>query len=267
MGLGLVVLAGGQSSRFGGVKQLAPVGPNGEVILEYTVHDARAAGFTTVVIVTRSDLAEAISARADATVVCQDLDAAARQMAEGGRGKPLGTAHAALIGMRAAPGMPVAVANADDLYASGAWRLLAEHLGTRPEMALVTFPLSNTVIGDEPVSRALCDVAPSGVLRGLEEGTVVGNRWVGRSGRRVRVRGDEPVSMNCWGFPAGVVDILAAACNGFDAGSEGEILLPDVVASELAAGRDVVALASSGRCIGLTHPDDLAVVRQLVAGR
>jgi CTP:molybdopterin cytidylyltransferase MocA len=265
--LALVILAGGRGSRFGGDKQLAPVGPGGEVILEYTVRDAAAAGFDTVVVVTRSDVAAALAARVDATVVCQDLDPLARRMTVAGRRKPLGTAHAALIGMRAAPDSPAAVVNADDLYDPGAWRLLAEHVRARPEAALVTFPVAGTIVGDEPVTRALCDVAPSGVLRGIEEGTVAGGAWTGRSGRRLALSGDEPVSMNCWGLPAEFGDVLDRACQRFDGGSDAEILLPDVAAAELGAGRVFVALRSAGRCIGLTHPGDLAVVRRLLADR
>jgi hypothetical protein len=264
---GLVVLAGGRGSRFGGDKQLTPVGPAGEAILEYTVADARAAGFTAVVVVTRSELAAGVAARVDATIACQDRDPLAVAAAASGRAKPLGTVHAALVGMRAVPGRPVAVANADDLYAGGTWGLLAEHLGSRPEGALVTFPLADTITGDEPVTRALCDVSPGGELRGIEEGVVSGGRWVGGTGRVLAVGGDEPVSMNCWGFPAAFVDTLDAACRRFAGGPDDELLLPDVVSAEVAAGRPFAALSCTGRCVGLTHPGDVEIVRHVLAAR
>jgi molybdopterin-guanine dinucleotide biosynthesis protein A len=256
----LVVLAAGLGTRFGGPKQLTPVGPAGEVILDYALRDARASGFDELVIVTRSDLAAQVAARAPgAVIVCQDRDELARSP------KPLGTAHAALCGMRAGGGGAAAVVNGDDLYSADAFWALASHLadGQSVGSALVTFPVSNTVLSDAPVTRALCTTA-AGVLVDVEEGTVGAGTWVGVSGRRVELHGDEPVSMNCWAFAGDVADRLEAACRSFT--GTGEVLLPDVVRSMLADGVRVSALRSGGRCIGLTHPGDLEAVRRLLAG-
>lgn len=254
----LVVLAAGLGTRFGGPKQLTPVGPAGEVILDYALRDARAAGFDELVVVTRSDLAAPLSARAPGVeIVCQDRDELARAP------KPLGTAHAALCGMRAGAGAAAAVVNGDDLYSADAYGALASHLaqGDRAGSALVTFPVFNTVLDRQPVTRALCTVA-GGDLVDVEEGTVGDGMWVGVSGRRLELSGDEPVSMNCWAFAADVADRLDSACRAFT--GTGEVLLPDVVRSMLTAGAGVAALESHGRCIGLTHPGDLEVVRRLL---
>lgn len=256
----LVILAAGMGTRFGGPKQLTPVGPSGELVLDFAIRDACAAGFGEIVVVTRSDLSLELAGRlAGVEIVCQDRDPLARHP------KPLGTAHAALCGMRAAGGGAAALVNGDDLYPPDAYRLLAAHLaeGDGVGGALVTFRVADTVLDRAPVTRALCTVE-DGALRDIEEGTVAEGEWVGASGRRLVLAGDEPVSMNCWALGASVADRLDAACRGF--AGDGEVLLPDVVRAMVRAGARFAALPSAGRVIGLTHRGDLEVVRRLLAG-
>jgi MobA-like NTP transferase domain len=258
----LVVLAGGLGSRFGGAKQLTPVGPGGELILDYAIRDARAAGFGPVVVVARSDIEDELAAHlagsADVSIVCQDREPMAVAAAAAGRAKPLGTAHAAMTGMVAAGRVPVAIVNADDLYGAEPYRLLAEHrIG---EGMIVTFPFANTVNGHGPVNRALCAVEGD-LLVGIEEGRVEGDGWTGRSGRRVRLSPGSPVSMNCWGFPPGMVDDLVDACDRFirsDRVAAGaEVLVVDVVRARL----PFRARPTTSRCIGMTAPEDADLVR------
>ena len=269
----VVVLAAGLGSRFGGVKQLTPVGPAGDVILDYTARDAMAAGFETIVVVTRSELEGRLAERVGRwpegirpILVCQDRDLMATDAAAAGRTKPLGTVHAALSGMEQAPGCPAVVVNADDFYGTEPFRLLARHLHEpSPDVALVTFPVAGTVISSDPVTRALCDVDPSGALRSIEEGTVSDGSWVGRSGRRVELEGHEPVSMNCWGFPGGLAHAMREVTERFvtsnRVATEDEVLLPDLVRAQLTEGVRVAALPGRGRCVGLTHPGDVDLVR------
>jgi CTP:molybdopterin cytidylyltransferase MocA len=265
----LVILAAGMGSRFGGVKQLAAVGPNGEVIMDYNASRARAAGFTTIVIVTREALADDLRLHlagwppsVDVRVVFQDRDKLAAN-----RPKPLGTAHAALVGMRAVSDTAVAVVNADDLYAADAFAHLARHLTHAEGPGLTTFAVRSTLLTGAPVTRALCDVDEHGRLRTIEEGTVTGTEWRGLSGRTVTLTGDEPVSMNCWGFPATAADALDNATQEFlaagRAATNDEVLLPEVVRTAMPAA---VAFHSAGSCVGVTHPGDLELVRGRITG-
>ncbi|HWW54674.1 MAG TPA: NTP transferase domain-containing protein [Acidimicrobiales bacterium] len=271
-GPALIILAAGAASRFGAPKQLTPVGPTGDVLFDYAASDASAAGFDLIVIVTRSELEPDVESHIrarwprhiDVRIVCQDRDQLA--LAAPGRHKPLGTVHAALVGIRAANRSVVGVVNGDDLYGSEPYRLLATHVsgGPPPVATLVTFPVSKTVIGTEKVTRALCAVR-DGRLRAIDEGEVHGTEWTGRSGRRVRLVGDEPVSMNFWGLAAHIADQFEDLTRGLvDAGGDAEVLLPDVVRSRIADGDRIDALAYDGPCIGLTHPADLARVRRMV---
>lgn len=267
------MLAAGLGSRFGGIKQLTAVGPEGDVIFDYSAHDALAAGFDRIVLVTRSEIEAAMTehvrrrwpAGVDVRIVCQDRDGLAVRAAAAGRTKPLGTAHASLVGLGAAETPFTAVVNADDLYGAVPYRLVA---AAGPSPALVTFPVGRTVIAGSRVTRALCTVDGSAALVGIEEGAVEGAMWTGESGRRVTLAGTEPVSMNFWGFGEGVLERLEGASEALVASGHptAEALLPDVVRAALAEGERVSALHHDGDCIGLTHPDDAARVRALITG-
>ena len=234
----LVILAAGRGSRFGGMKQLAPVGPNGEAILDILLARAAKAGFGRAVVVIGAKSGDAV--REHLTHAPLPLEFALQA-------KPMGTAHAVLAGRDALEGS-FAVLNADDLYPDDAFAALFAHLGDGgDEHALVAFDVEKTLIGDQPVTRASID-APHGRLVRITEGTVA--------------RGHQPrglVSMNMWGFRPSILDVLAREVDAFD--GEGELLLPDVVARYVDAGGTVRVLHSTGRCIGITHREDEATVR------
>jgi len=278
--LSLVVLAAGLGRRFGGVKQLAQVGPSGEAIFDYSASDASRAGFDRVVLVVRSEILGLVSEHVarhwpsglDTRIVCQDRDELGERASARGRAIPLGTAHAVLAGAKAAGDRPFVVINADDLYGSEPYRLLAAQLTRERDCALVTFPVANTLLGPGTVSRALCDVG-AGMLRSIEEGTVTsasaGLVWQGITGRRVTLDGSEPVSMNCWGFRPDAAVAFADATERFVASDRvattDEVLIPDVVRTLAANGVRFAALPASGHCVGVTHASDLDAVRQIVS--
>jgi hypothetical protein len=234
--------------------------------------------------VVRSEIADAMAAHVRAAwpaavevaFVNQDEDRLARRAAAAGRRKPLGTAHAVACASPMVDG-PFAVVNADDLYGSRAFASLARTLERAPGGALVTFAMANTLLGPETVKRALCTVADARLVD-LEEGSVGGpdeagvRVWTGAAtGRAVTLRGDEPVSMNMWGFQAPAMEAMREAAEAFvgtgAVAGDGEVLLPDVV-SALMHGPDRVpfaAVASSDKCLGITHAADLAAVRKLCA--
>jgi dTDP-glucose pyrophosphorylase len=229
--LTFVVLAAGLGTRFGGVKPLAPVGPNGEAPIDLAVRDATDAGFDRVVVVTRPDLERPIRDRTRATVVVQ--------------AQPTGTAPAVVAARDAIDGA-FAVGNGDDVYGAEAYRLLADHLrDDTSHHALVAYRLGRTLVGDRPVNRARLNF--------------VGNRLLGVTERPVepgRVDTEELVSMNLWGFRPSVWRWLDQPTT-----ETGERLLPAVVDEMIAGGERVTVLPTDARCLSLTHPDDLALVQ------
>jgi hypothetical protein len=291
----LVLLAAGMGSRFGGPKQIAPIGPGGSALIDYAARDAMAAGFGRLVLIVRGEIAEAVEshirrqwpAELRPEYVRQDLEPAAVAATSAGRQKPLGTAHALVAAAPSLEGGPFAVANADDLYGASAFALLAEHLRRGGSHALVGYRLANTLLGDRPVNRALCEVDAGGNVTGIVEGAVhVGDgdgeggdpeltwRPIGAPETDARLmKGDEPVSMNLWGFTPAIMPVLNDAFAAFSAGDRiaagEELFLPNVVGEHLrSAGGDltVTMLVSDDRCLGVTHPDDVPLLQETLTG-
>lgn len=212
MSLTLVVLAAGMGSRYGGLKQVDGVGPNGETVLDYAVFDALRAGFTRVVFVIRRDFEamfrEKVGSRyqgkIDVAYAFQSVDALPVRFAPvGGREKPWGTGHAVWCAREAVEGN-FAVVNADDFYGADSFRRLGEFLRRadssimRPaSFAMVGFRLVNTLSEHGTVSRGVCAVGADGALQSIVEQTSIAPADVG-AGKKFS--GDEIVSMNCWGF-------------------------------------------------------------------
>jgi MobA-like NTP transferase domain len=287
----LVLLAAGMGSRFGGPKQIAPIGPDGSALIDYAARDAVAAGFGRLVLIVRGEIVEAVDSHIRQhwpgglrpEYVRQDLEPAAVAAASAGRQKPLGTAHALVAAAPSLEDGPFAVANADDLYGASAFALLAGHLRQGGGHALVSYRLKNTLLGDRPVNRALCAVNAAGQLTRIVEGAVqVGGggdpeltwRPIGAPEADARVMtGDEPVSMNLWGFTPAIVPVLREAFAEFSSGDRiaagEELFLPNVVGEHLrSAGGDltVTMLVSDDRCLGVTHPDDVPLLQETLTG-
>jgi MobA-like NTP transferase protein len=281
----LVLLAAGLGSRFGGPKQIAPIGPEGSTLIDYTARDAVAAGFGRLVLIVRGEIAGAIEdhvrrrwpAELRPELVRQDLEESAVAATRSGRTKPLGTAHALLA---AAPSLdgPFGVANADDLYGAPALGTLARHLGAGGGHVLVGYHLANTLLGDRPVNRALCRVDPDGNLAAIVEGAVDigpdGLTWrpIGASEEKAEtMTGDELVSVNLWGFTPDLFALLAQDFKVFSAAggiaSGAELLLPTVVNDHLGpGGLKVAVLTTEESCLGVTHPDDVPLLQATLEG-
>ena len=211
----LVVLAAGMSSRYGRLKQLEPVGPGGEALLDYAVFDAVQAGFRRVVFVIRPEIEEPfrahvaplLDAGADLRFAYQSLDdLPAGRSPSDGRAKPWGTAHAVWAARHQVEG-PFAVCNADDFYGADGYKKLADFLDEGGECGLVGYRLANTLSPHGGVSRGLVQSDPQGSVTGVVEaldlrlnqvtGTVEGRTDDGES---VNVDPGSLVSMNLWGF-------------------------------------------------------------------
>jgi UTP-glucose-1-phosphate uridylyltransferase len=293
MDLTLVVLAAGLSTRYGGVKQLEPVGPSGEALMDYAIYDAVRAGFNRVVLVTRRELEEALRQHivevfGDSLAVAfvyQELDDVPNSIAvPAARLKPWGTGHAVLAA-QAAVNEPFVAINADDFYGADAYAALADHLRAvtnsgELEFAAAGYTLRDTLSAHGGVSRAVCDVDEAGYLvrvtevKQIEE---VGGRLAGVTvaGGRYVLNGDETISMNIWAATPAAFPLLREQFARFlkqhSSDLDSEFLLSTAVNDLIASGRGrVKVLAASGPWLGVTYQDDrpfvVAKLRGLVDG-
>ena len=285
----LVVLAAGMGSRYGGLKQVDPVGPSGEAILDYSVFDAVRGGFGKVVFVIRhdfeSEFKEKIGSKYEGLVpvdYCyQDMnDLPAPFTVPEGRTKPWGTAHATRAA-RTVVKEPFAVINADDFYGRDAMAKLGAFLSAQGDglhVAMVGYRLDLTLSENGSVARGICDVAPDGTLKGVTEMTKLvkaGDMAENREDEAnpVKVPLDSRVSMNCWGFSAGLFDELERrfpewlAKRGTEMKSEWYI--PFVVDELIKEGKaDCKVLPTDSSWFGVTYREDkpfvMAEIKKLV---
>ncbi len=284
----LLVLATGIGSRYGGLKQIEPVGPAGETLMDYSVYDALRAGFAKLVFVIRRDLEqpfrEIIGRRFEKRLpvhyVFQELgDLPPGFPLPPNRAKPWGTTHAVLAAESAIQ-EPFAAINADDFYGPQSFRLLAGHLSSgSADFAMAAFILRRTLSEFGAVARGVCQAGPDGCLKSIVEMTRIerdgaGAKNTGAAGRVTRLTGDEAVSMNCWGFTPAVFPALRARFaaflekNGRD--EKAECYIPSAVNELLLSGQARVRMLRTGDpWFGVTYREDrprvVEGIRQLVA--
>ena len=285
----LVIMAAGIGSRFGGgIKQLAPIGPNGEIIMDYSIYDAIEAGFDKIVFVIRKDLEkdfkEVIGNRIEKYVevayVYQELDDIPEEYRGkfSGRAKPWGTGQAILC-CKDAVDSPFLVINADDYYGKSAFREAYDYLTSIPDtdkiqVCMVSFVLKNTLSDNGGVTRGLCTVDDNGMLAGITETHDIekdGSRAVIRQGAKENVLNPEtPVSMNMWGLTPPFFHILETGFSRFLAETpaedlKAEYLLPTIIGELLEAGKiSVKVLRSEDQWFGVTYKEDREVVMSSV---
>ena len=282
----LMILAAGMGSRYGGLKQIDPVGPSGEIVLDYSIFDAVRAGFGRVVFVIRRDIEtafrETVGAKWEARIPCayafQDLaDVPTGFAVPADRAKPWGTAHAIRAGRREIA-EPFAAINADDFYGAASFRALAGHLAApdAAEHCMVAFRLDQTLSEHGSVSRGVCLCGADRLLTGIQERTKIvrhadGSLWDEPDGGTAAVlTGAEPVSMNCWGFRPSVFGELDAAFEQFLRGEGGqspkkEFTIPAVVDGLIRSGRGTVkVLETTSRWFGVTYREDKATVQESI---
>jgi len=274
----LVVLAAGMGSRYGGLKQMDPVGPSGEFILDYSVYDAMQAGFERVVFVVRRDIEETfrevlgnrIGEHIETAYVCQELTACLDGFSlPPEREKPWGTAHATLV-CRDAVDAPFAVINADDFYGRETFEVLGRFLCDTAEdvtrYAMAGFTLRNTVTAHGSVARGVCDVR-DGRLAGVVEHTAIsadGDQFRSEE-KGDTFAGDTIVSMNTWALKPSVFAALEAQFAEFLAASgqepKAEFFLPSVVDTMIKRGDVTVdVLPTPCTWFGTTYAEDKARV-------
>ena len=278
MELTLVVLAAGMGSRYGGLKQLDPVGPSGEIILDYSVRDALQAGFTKVVFVIRRGMLElfrdTVGSRYEGLMAVeyafQELEPLpGGRVSPPGREKPWGTGHAVLAARSVVRG-PFAVINADDYYGPSGFGELAAFLksATSSQYAMVGYRLDRTLSDHGTVSRGICRADSDGYLIDITERTAIARTAGGiivEENPPVRLEGSEPTSMNFWGFMPDLFDHLERLFDEFleERGNDtkAEFYLPAAVSELIGTGEAKVRLLnSSDPWFGLTYPEDKLMV-------
>lgn len=288
----LVVMAAGMGSRYGGLKQIDPVGPNGELIIDYSIFDARRAGFDTVVFVIKPELEGAFRAAIGDRLsrymkvgyAFQELkDLPAGYTVPEGREKPWGTCHAVLAARKLVDG-PFAVINADDYYGPEAFQAIYDYLSANPDeggvyrYAMVGYRLGNTVTENGTVARGVCEEDENGFLHQITERTRIAKdgdnaRYTEDGGATwTALAGDTVVSMNLWGFTRSFMDEAKVEFPAFlrrtlvEDPLKGEYFLPAVVADLIGGGKARVKVLRSGdRWYGVTYPQDKPVVVDALA--
>ncbi len=288
----LVIMAAGIGSRFGGgIKQLAPVGPNGEIIMDYSIHDAIEAGFNKVVFIIRKDLekdfkeiiGDRIAKQIPVIYAYQELDA----LPEGysvpeGRKKPWGTGQAVLM-IKGLIDCPFLVINADDYYGKEGFKRIHDYMVNEMkddadiyDICMGGFVLENTLSDNGSVTRGVCHVE-DGFLKNVTETydirrTEVGLAAADEAGNPVSVQADQPVSMNMWGLPVRFLDELE---HGFPKFLDGlkpedikaEYLLPKII-DDLVQERKakVRVLDTPDKWFGVTYQEDKQAVVEAIRG-
>ncbi len=287
----LVIMAAGMGSRFGGLKQLTPVGPNGQMIIDYSIYDAIQAGFGKIVFVIKHEIekdfreliGDRVAQKIPVEYVFQELD----KLPEGyrvpeGRQKPWGTAHAILL-CHGVVKEPFMVINADDFYGSECYRLLGSFLSDPPkgdklQFAMAGYILKNTLTENGSVARGVCRVSEDSKLLGLEERTCIeyvdGKPMFTEDGGATYEPLDEDctVSMNAWAFPADILEHLGERFQAFldttakENPLKAECYLPTVVNDMLAEGlAETTVLRTDDRWYGMTYAADKADVQNAIA--
>ena len=281
----LVIMAAGMGSRYGGLKQLDPVGNHGQLIIDYSIFDARRAGFETVVFVIKpeieADFKAAIGDRISRVMDVKYAYQLKEDLPEGytvpaGRTKPWGTAHAALAARKVVDG-PFAIINADDYYGPSAYEEIYSYLsahedGELYEYVMVGYLLKNTVTENGTVARGVCEETEDHFLTQVTERTKIekGNppRYTEDDGQTwTSLDEDTIVSMNMWGFTRSFLDEALARFPAFldkalaENPEKGEYFLPTVVSQLIDEGRArVKVLRSDDKWYGVTYREDKPAV-------
>jgi len=268
----LTVMAAGMGSRFGGLKQIAPIGPNGEILLDFSVYDALQAGFGKVVFIIKKAIEEpfreAVGKRiekiADVDYVFQETDKMIPEKFASlveTREKPWGTAHAILCAKDALSDSPFAVINADDYYGKEGYQKIAKHLMNEDNMCMCGFKLFNTLTENGTVSRGICETE-NGYLKSVTEHTALDKN----SG----FSPDTIVSMNMWGLRPEIFSRLKKDFEIFLSeitdGKKAEFFLPAVVDRMIRnENAKVTVLSTDDKWYGMTYKEDLPEVRAALA--
>ena len=278
----LVVMAAGMGSRYGGLKQIDPVGPNGQIIMHYSIYDAWKAGFRRVVFIIKEELLDAFRERignaAEKLMQVDYVFQSPDKLPEGctmpeGRTKPLGTGHA-IYCVRGVVSEPFAVINADDFYGAQAFQCLYDYLKDAQDddkyrYCMVGYRVENTLTENGTVSRGICEADENGYLADIVERTAISRDANGviSDPEAGEIAEGTLVSMNMWGFTPSFLDELETGLRTFMTDelpknpAKGEYYLPFAVDHLIQNGQATAkVLQTSAQWYGVTYKEDKPVV-------
>ena len=285
----LVIMAAGMGSRYGGLKQIDPVGPNGEIIMEYSIYDAIKAGFSKVVFIIKKEneetFREVIGKKIESLIDVEYVYQQINNLPEGfsvpeGRVKPWGTGHA-VLSAKGAVKTPFAVINADDFYGANTYKLLHDFLANsmdtpdKYKYCMVGFILENTLTENGHVARGVCKVDEKGNLVDIQERTKImkfgdETKYTEDDSSWIVIPKGNIVSMNTWGFNLSLFNELKEQFPAFleqnkDNLLKAEYFLPTVVDNLIKKGKaDVKVLSTTDKWYGVTYQEDKTVVKQSI---
>lgn len=261
----LLVMAAGMGSRFGGLKQISPLGPNGEILLDYSVYDAVKAGFGKIVFVIKKEIEKDFRAVAgkriekmcDVEYAFQELDKLPKGFSvPSDRTKPWGTGHAVLCA-KDNINTPFAIINADDFYGASSYKLICDHLSISDEKCMCGFKLWNTLSENGTVSRGVCDTE-NGYLKGVTEHTAID--------KTTSFAPDTVVSMNMWGLTPDIFDTLEVDFEEFLKEKinvpKSEFFIPSVIDKLIKEKNErVKVITTDEKWYGVTYKEDGDIVK------
>jgi dTDP-glucose pyrophosphorylase len=264
----LVVMAAGMGSRFGSLKQMEPVGPSGEIILDFSIYDAVKAGFSKVVFIIKKEMekdfrhviGKRIEKIIDVDYAFQALDKIPQWCSiPDNRSKPWGTGHAVICAKNSVA-TPFMVINADDYYGSHSYKIVGDYLSQNKGMCMAGFRLKNTLTENGTVSRGLCEIE-KGYLKSVVEHTSIDIN----SGIPL----DSTVSMNMWGFDIDIFDVLegdfATFLKNLKDPLKDEFFLPSVIDNMIKTqSAKVKVLDTTDKWYGVTYKEDLPTVKNAI---
>jgi choline kinase len=284
----LVVMAAGIGSRYGGLKQVDPVGPSGEIVIDYSVYDALRGGFEKVIFIIRRDIEEifrekvgrTIEKQIDTAYVFQELD----RLPDGvvcppDRVKPWGTGHAVLCATEEITG-PFAVINADDFYGAGSFAILADHLRAacdgdgQYDCSMIGYILGKTLTEHGHVARGVCTTADQRLVEVVERTRIErfadGVKYTENGEDWFAIDPESTVSMNMWGFTPGFLGQLQAGFDEFCRTSlktpKSEFFVPSIVNDMIVAGKtSPTVLMTDEQWYGVTYQEDKPALKAAIA--
>lgn len=270
----LVVMAAGMGSRFGGLKQAEPITADGKCILDFSVYDAKAAGFDKVVFIIREDMEDdfkrLVGDRISKTIDVEYVFQSSAELPEG-RKKPFGTGHAIYCCADVVK-TPFAIINADDYYGHNAFFEIQSHLASakKGEYAMTAYHLGNTLSKNGTVSRGVCETK-DGYLEKVTEVTKIGpDRSCVFGGNETILPEETPVSMNLWGLTPDIFDILKEEYAKFLANADlmkDEFFIPSVISKAVDTGKATVKVfKNTDKWYGITYREDLQEVKDAIGG-
>lgn len=271
----LVIMAAGMGSRFGGLKQAEPITKDGKCILDFSVYDAKKAGFSKTVFIIRRDVEEdfkrLVGDRIQKNIDVDYVFQSDKDLPQG-RTKPFGTGHA-IYCCKDTVKTPFAIINADDYYGSNAFFKMHDHLerAKKGEYAMTAYKLKNTLSKNGTVSRGVCEEKNGYLLKVTERTKIFSDgSFLDENGERILLSPDTPVSMNLWGLTPDIFDVLDEEYHRFLNNADlkkDEFFIPSVITKALSNKKATVKIfTNDDKWYGITYREDLTEIKNAING-